>query len=282
MPDMDFSRAIDVSGTGGDGLKTINVGTVASFVMAAAGLTVGKQSTRGYTGLLGSLDLLGRLGIEVKYRDEQAARVERLLERERLAFYCHPAFNKNYANQGRFFTELKERKLAFVTPWHLLFWVFNPLPLSYRVYGMFTGKYSREVAEVLLGQGIKRGWVVSGGGGMDEVSVLGSSKVVEFGPNGLKEFEVQPGDFGVKKVELVAVTVANADEAVVQATELLQGKREGPLRDLVAVNAATGLYLAGVVSTLREGNELAIETLKSGKAWYKYRDYKLLALGRRF
>lgn len=189
-PRMDLSRAIDVSGTGGDGIKTINVGTVASFVLAAAGLTVGKQSTRGYTGLLGSLDLLGRLGIEVRYRGEQASKIEYLLEQQHLAFYCHPAFNAQFANHGKFFTDLKERKLAFVTPWHLLFWVYNPLPLAYRVYGMFTDKYLREVAEVLRRQGIKRGWVVHGGGGMDEVSVLGPSRVVEFDNDGFSEFEV--------------------------------------------------------------------------------------------
>ncbi|HUD10793.1 MAG TPA: hypothetical protein VMS08_00160 [Candidatus Saccharimonadia bacterium] len=274
-PDADLTRAIDVSGTGGDGLKTINVGTVASFVMAAAGLTVGKQSAPGYTGVMGSLGFLSELGIAVKLADGDAREFEQRIEKSHLAFYSHTAFNQNFVNQRRFMTELKEQGTVFITPVHLLFWIYNPLPLKYRVYGMFTDKYLPEVAEAFRRQGIKRGWVVNGAGGMDEVSVLGPTKVVEFDSNGLSEFEVEPADFGVTTVGLGAITVSDAQDAVLKATLVLRGEDQGALRDLVAINAGAGLYLAGQAPTLREATEIAIKTLESKAAWRKYEEYRV-------
>ncbi len=148
--------------------------------------------------------------------------------------------------------------------------------MLYRLYGMSNDKYLVEVAQAFQRQGIKKGWVVHGAGGLDEVSIVGPTKVAEFSAAGIKEFETTPEDFGVETSTMGAIQVKDAEEAVAKARSVLSGEETGSLMNLVAVNAAAGLCLAGLADSLKSGTQKAAATLKSGEAHKKYLEYLAL------
>ncbi|HSH31191.1 MAG TPA: hypothetical protein VK963_00815 [Candidatus Saccharimonadales bacterium] len=271
-PDIDYAKTIDISGSGGSKLQTVNVGTIGSFILAAGGLIVAKQATRASTGLVGSRDLLRGLGIDIMNQTSDPRTVSQLLEDLGIAFYYHPSFTTKFANQMQFFTDLKEKQLAFVTPWHLLFWIYSPLPLKYRIYGMSTSKYLRKIARVFQKQGVYKGLVVCGGE-MDEVSNTGLTEVVEFAPSKLEDVRLKPELFGAKVVLASAVEVASAEEAIYDAVRILFSQEKGPKKDLVVINCAAAFYCAGLTDSWEAGRQLSEDILASGSAAQKLEDY---------
>jgi len=269
------SRTIDISGSGGDAIKTINVGSIASLILAAGGLVVGKGSTRAYTGTTGSKDLYDALGMPIDLVKEDIKEKERLLEKASFAAYYYPALSPNYGtNNGKFMGELKEKGLAFITPWHVAAWLYNPLKLNFRIYGMFTDKYFDVAADVLKDQGVEKGWIINGVDGLDEISNVGSTKILEFSKDETKRFELSPEDFEVKKSKAEDIKVLSKEEAIEIAKEVISGKRKDAFRDLVAINAAAGFYIAGIKPDLKSATDYAVELLESGKVEEKVEEVR--------
>lgn len=259
------ANTIDISGSGGDKLKTINVGSLASLVMSAGGLVVGKQSTRAYTGKAGSKDFYDSIGIPVDLQTESIQEVEKQLETLSFAAYYYPALSPGFGkNSGRFLGELKEKGLGFVTPWHVAAWLYNPLAVKYRIYGMFTDKYFDVAADVLQDQGVEKGWVVFGVDGLDEISNVGATEILEFAGHDKKRFALNPQDFGIQKSKIQDILVDNKEESIQIAKEIISGDRKDQFRDLVAINAAAGFYISGMKPTLLEATEFAFQLLESG------------------
>ncbi len=269
-------KIIDISSSGGDDIKTINVGSIVSLVLAAGGIVVGKNAARAVTGYSGSSDLFDKIGIPVKYADENVKNTERLLEKTGFASYYYPAFDleKYGANSGRFLRELRDKGMSFVTPWNVAAWLYNPLKLNYRIYGMFTDKYFETAAEVLKDQGVEKGWIVYGADGLDEVSNVGETKVLEFVRSGNKELILYPEDFGLRRAAVDEIKVSSAEESFKIADNIINGKEDSAYSDLILINSSAGLYLTGLTNNLKDGVRIADELLKSGKVKAKVEEIK--------
>lgn len=284
-----FGPLVDISGTGGDAMDTPNVGSLASFVVAAAGLPVAKQATSSFTGISGSADLYALLGLDVS-----AAGIDQtveLLETVGVTAMHTPSHSPLFARRLRVLRRMREAGLHFVTPWHLVAWVHSPFPLTGRVYGVFDERYRRQLAEVFRRRfPAQRVLVVRGREGLDEVSVSGLTDITEVSGGERRDYRVSPSclglaaypsweasahapqDFqrlrspGVCAAERAAIRLRTAAAFPDQAFEILAGRGRPAHEALVAANAGAALYAGGSASSLEAGTALALETLRSGAA----------------
>jgi anthranilate phosphoribosyltransferase len=271
-PKVNRDVLIDISGTGGDKIKTPNVGTTASFIMAAGGLVVAKQSTRGYTGTTGSRDMFVALGVDIPLTNGDPRIVEKALEVVGLFPFYYPAFSEKFSNRVKFFTKLREIGLTFVTPWHLTSWVYSPLPLKYRVYGMFTDKYLEDYARLYSELGYEHVLIVNGVDGLDEVSNIGETKISELMNGKIRNYTISPKELGIKASKKEEILSKGADENALDFIRVIYGKEHGALTDLVAINAGVAFYATNKTKSMKEGTELAFELIKSGAASKKMQE----------
>lgn len=261
--DLDPRLVTDVSGTGGDRVKTLNVGTTASFVIAASGAFVAKQTTRAYTGKSGSADIFTRLGFDVMSCADRE-KIEDCLVTVGLTAFHPPALSADLRYRAEFLKKLKNVGLLYLTPWHLVAWVHAPLEMGSRVYGVFDGSYLHPLAKIFQRLGYERALVVNGLDGLDELSNLGPTRVCELRDGEIVERTVTPEELGVTRSEVDAVRVSGRQESFQDFLAILYGRCAGAKRDLVAINAGAALYAMGRAETLREGTELALALIEDG------------------
>ena len=252
---------IDIVGTGGDGAGTFNISTVAALVLAGAGARVAKHGNRAISGKVGSADVLEALGVRIAMTPEEAASAVREIGLGFLfAPHLHPAM-KNVQGVRR---ELKMR-----TVFNLLGPLSNPARAQTQIIGAPSVEFAEIMAEALAELGTQHSYVVhgvlAGGGGLDEVSTMGSTDVYEVWTGRVKKSVWMPEDFGVPKVMLDTLAGGDAVENAKITVELLGGMK-GPKRDIVLVNAAAGLMAAGLAGTPREGVAKAADAIDSGRA----------------
>lgn len=264
-PNIDSSDITDLSGTGGDIIKTFNVSTTASFIVAGCGIHVAKQCARAWTSLTGARDLLGELGVDIPIKDGEPKRVEECLERVGIAAFYYPSFSKLFLNRVNFTTKMFQIGLRFVTPFHLTAHLYSPVRMDSRIYGVFDEQYLRPLAEVLQRLGLKRGMIIHGLDGLDEVSTIGPTKVCEFEGDSFDEYVLSPGDFGLKKAKSADVRGVSKDGNVMDFLKILYGSEVGPKRDIALANAAAALYITKRVNNLEDGVGLARSSIESGK-----------------
>lgn len=248
---------LDTCGSGGDGLHTFNISTVAAFVAAGAGVRVAKHGNRSASGVCGSADVLESLGVEI------GAPVERMASAIReigIAFLFAPAIHPamKHAKDAR--SELKMR-----TAFNLLGPLTNPAGATAQLAGAPSIRAAGLMAEALAGLGLQRGYVVHGLDGLDEISTAGESLVLEIRRGAIAEQTVTPEDFGIARARIEDLAAATLDENREIARSVLAGNK-GPCRDIVLVNASAALRIAGKASSFREGVALAAESIDSGKA----------------
>jgi anthranilate phosphoribosyltransferase len=284
---LDRQRVIDISGTGGDALKTLNVGSAASFIVAAGGGIVAKQATRSYTGPSGSADLFRALGLDVMAPDLPT--VERLLAAVDLAAFYTPAYTKEFSSRLSFLHKLTTVGFTYPTPWHLVAWVYSPIDMANRLYGVFDDRYRTPLAELFRRRGYERIMVVYGEPGIDEISVVGDTTVTEIRDGVQREYVLSPEDLGVNRAQPADLCVYTPEEETllnsVQASpqevarikrraaremaprvlRVLYGADDGPQQAFVAVNAGAALYLCGIAPTIRDGVALSLNLINSGE-----------------
>jgi anthranilate phosphoribosyltransferase len=257
---------LDVVGTGGDRLGTINISTTAAIICSAAGVTVAKHGNRAMTSQAGSADVLEALGIKIDLSPEEAARS--LRERNFAFFFApnyHPAF-KNISPARKICAERGQR-----TIFNLLGPLLNPARPSAMLMGVPRPELCEPLAKVLQSLGVRRAMVVcgkvSGAGFLDELSTLGENTIAEFyQERGFTVSTTLPDQFPLQPAMLADLLggdkIANAK--IVRA--ILSGEERGPKRDAVLLNAAAALFIAGKTKSLGEGWDLAVETIDGGKA----------------
>jgi anthranilate phosphoribosyltransferase len=263
--DVDPGNVIDVSGTGGDRLKTLNVSTAACFVLAGAGVHVAKQATGAYTGTVGSADIFRELGLDI-FTVTDPSQVERSLLELRVAGFYPPAFSTGFRNRVNYLQKLRKLGLLYLTPWHLVAWVPSPVPMTSRVYGVFGAEYVEPLARVFDRLGYRNGLVVHGMDGLDEVSTVGKTKICEFRDGVLEVYEIAPEDLGLPTARREDVESRGREDNLESFFRVLLGAGAEHRRDLVAANAGAALYAIGKAPTLRAGVVLALETLENGSA----------------
>jgi anthranilate phosphoribosyltransferase len=287
-------RLIDISGTGGDKVKTFNVGTTASIIIAAAGGYVAKQATRGYTGFTGSADIYQTLGLDPFRAD--GARVVECLERNGVTAFYTPAMSVGFKNRVDFLSKLRNVGLTYPTPWHLVSWVYSPFKMSARIYGVYDASYLEPLAGLFKRLGYSRVMVVHGEVGLDELSNVGPTQVVEVENHTTRAYSLSPEELGLRRANLAEIMsipeaefLALTDESVSDKTKedirhraresnildfyrILYGHEKGAKLDLALLNAGAGLHLCGVTDSIKSGIESARRAIESGDTRKKVRE----------
>jgi len=262
---------LDVVGTGGDRLGTINISTTAAILCAAAGVTVAKHGNRAVTSQSGSADVLEALGIKINLSPAEAARS---LREHNFAFFFapnyHPAF-KHISPARKLCAERGQR-----TIFNLLGPLLNPARPSAMLMGVPRPEFCEPLAHVLQSLGVRRAMVVCGkignrkseiGNFLDELSTLGENTIAEFYQElGFTVSTTRPDQFPLVPASLNDLLGGDKNANAKIVREILSGLERGPKRDAVLLNAAAALFVAGKTKSLAEGWDLAGETIDSGRA----------------
>ena len=249
-------QVMDVCGTGGDGLHTLNVSTAVAFVAAGGGLKVAKHGNRAISSRSGAADVLTELGVNLAATSEQKLRA---LDQANVAFFFAPAHHSAMRHVAPIRTDL-----GFRTIFNLLGPLTNPAGAQRQVMGVFADRWVEPLARVLGALGAERAWVVHGGG-LDEMTTTGETSVAEYRDGQVRLFTVTPEAVGLPRAALADLTGGSPAENAVALRDLMNG-RTGPYRDIVLLNAAAAFLVGEKVETLREGVELAGQVLDDGRA----------------
>ena len=249
---------VDMCGTGGDKVKTFNISTIASFVVAGAGVPVAKHGNRSVTSKSGSADVLEALGAQI---DAPPAAVERMIEDIGFGFMFAPVF---HASMRHAVSPRKE--VGIRTVFNLLGPLTNPAGAQAQVLGVYDAALVIPLADVLRHLGVGRALVVHGVGGLDEVSTFGPTVVCEVRRGELLPYEIGPADLGLPLASPADLAGGDAAENAALARRLLAGREPGPKRDIVIANAACGIYVGGGAATLRAAAAAAADAIDSGRA----------------
>jgi anthranilate phosphoribosyltransferase len=251
---------LDTCGTGGDRKGTFNVSTIVAFVASGAGITVAKHGNRSVSSFCGSADILEALDININMSKEK---VERCLDEIGIAFLFAPNFHPamKYAMPAR-------KQIGKRTMFNILGPLSNPAGATHQLVGVFDVYWTKVLAEVFLRLGTQHALVVHGQDGLDEITTTGKTYVSEAYKGRLDNYEINPEDFGIQKSKLEDLLGGNATSNARILMDILNGK-PGAKRDIVVLNAAAAIYTADKVNSIKEGINLACESIDSGKALKK-------------
>ena len=250
------SGLLDTCGTGGDGLGTFNISTLAGILAAASGARVAKHGNRAASSVCGSADVLEALGVKIDLGPEG---VLRCLEEAGIGFCFAPVFHPSFR-----YAAVPRRELGVRTVLNVLGPLCNPAGASYQALGVADGGLAVRMAEVLGRLGVQRAIVFHASDGMDELSLSGPSQVIEVDGE-RREYQLDPEQLGLQRAPLEALKGGGPEQNAAIAREVLAGAR-GPRREVVMLNAAAALREAGPARDWKEGLGLAAEAIDSGRA----------------
>lgn len=258
------------SGTGGDSLKTFNVSTAASIILAAEGIYIPKQSYFAVTGLGGSGDLFQEFGIDV-FKTSNPIIIKKTLEKIRIVPYVANFLSNPKKIPGiiNFLNKRGEIGLNFITPFHLAANLLAPIKIKKRVYGVYDENLLKLITQLLQRVGYERALIFHGVDGLDEVSNIGATLFMEFDKKKVCQYRLTPKDFGVKKSRPVDIKAQSRKGNVIDFLRVLYGKDRGAKRDIVLVNSSVSFYVMNKVKNFKDGVFMAAESIDSGKARIK-------------
>jgi anthranilate phosphoribosyltransferase len=253
-------KVLEIVGTGGDHSNSFNISTTSSIVIAACGVPVAKHGNRAATSTCGAADVLEELGVKIDLEPEKAKEV---LDEIGICFL----FAQKYHSAMRFVAPVR-KELSIRTIFNILGPLSNPAGASYQLMGVYDESLVEPLAQVLLNLGVERGLVVYGLEGLDEISLVGKTKVCEIRDGWVKNYEIDPRELGFdlcKKEDLVGGT---PEENAKIVRDIFNGKR-GPKRDTVVLNSAAALYIAREDISLAQAIKEVEDAIDSGKALSK-------------
>lgn len=249
--------AIDTCGTGGDASGTYNVSTAAGLVVAACGVTVAKHGNRALSSKAGSADVLTALGVNIETSPET---VEQAIREVGIGFMMAPRHHGAMRHVGGTRVELGTR-----TIFNLLGPLSNPAGTKRQLIGVFAKEWVRPLAEVLGRLGSERAWVVHGADGLDEITTTATTHVAELKNGAVETFEISPEVAGLPFAEPAALKGGDAEYNAAALKAVLNGEPSA-FRDIVLLNAAAALIVAGRADDLRAGVAMAAKAIDDGAA----------------
>jgi len=255
LTDLEREQLVDTCGTGGDGHGTFNISTASALVAAAAGVKIAKHGNRALTSKCGSADVLEALGVPVDCDPETA--VECLRQTGFMFLYApalHPALKR---------VQPIRRALGFRTIFNLAGPLANPAGARAQLVGVYSSGAVSLVAETLARLNVRHAFVVHGRDGLDELTLNGMSDVAEVRDHVIRSFTLEPGEAGLPQAPLSALTACDARGSAAIIEKILAGE-PGPPRDVVLLNAAAALVIAGRAADFAAGVRAAAGAIDSG------------------
>ena len=251
------ARAIDIVGTGGDASHSVNVSTMASLVVAGCGVPVVKHGNRAASSSCGTADVLEALGANILLEPQTVIDCVRELN---FGFVFAQKFHPAFKHVGA-----ARREIGVPTVFNLIGPLANPAAVENMLVGVRDASVARMMAEALRSRGVRNAWLVHGDGGLDELSISGSSVVVTLHNGEIGTLVVDPEDLGIATAPLDAIRGGSPEinAGIVRST--LDGET-GAVRDIVLLNAAAALCVCGHVSDLPAGLAAAADSIGSGAA----------------
>jgi anthranilate phosphoribosyltransferase len=249
---------IDIVGTGGDHHGTYNVSSCSAFVVAGAGVPVAKHGNRAFTSKSGAADVLSALGIGLELPIDK---LEQALVEAGICFLMAPRHHGAMRNVAGPRAELAPSRTIF----NLLGPMSNPAQVKRQLVGVFDRRWLKPAAEALGQLGLERALVVHGQDGMDEITTTTATWGVLLDGGTIREIEIAPEDIGLERATLDQLKGGDAQHNAEAIKGVLRGE-PGAFRDIVVLNSAAALMVAGKANDLRDGATLAIESIDSGKA----------------
>jgi len=256
---------LDTCGTGGDMSGTFNISTMTAILVSTCGVPVAKHGNRSVSSKSGSADVLEAMGVRI---DLEPLKVEKCLEDTGFGFLFAPLFHPamKYAIGPR-------REMGIRTIFNILGPITNPAGATRQVLGVFSGRLTETLCQVLGNLGADDAMVVHGEDGLDEITITDGTRVSRLKRGAVENSIISPEDFGLERAELKDITGGDATENSQIAYDVLGGQK-GPKRDVLLMNAGASLMVAGKVDNLRDGASMAAEAIDSGAALRKLEEIK--------
>ncbi len=249
---------MDTCGTGG-GLSTFNISTATAIVAAAAGIPIAKHGSRSISSLSGSADVLEALGVNINLTPAQA---EKLIEDIGIAFIYAPLFHPVMCKVLPAESDLGIKTIFYTIIGPLI----NPAFAPRHILGVYKPELLDTVAYVAKELGYTNAMFVHGLDGMDEISLLGTTRINELKDGNITTYEIQPEDFGISRCTLEEIKTGTPEENAKTIRGVFSGEITGPRRNAIILNAAGALKVGGKVDNFKDGIALAGQLIDSGAA----------------
>jgi anthranilate phosphoribosyltransferase len=259
---------LDTCGTGGDTSRTFNISTTTAIVVSACGVPVAKHGNRSVSSQSGSADVLEALGVKIDLPPEKA---EKCLFRTGFGFLFAPLFHPamKYAIGPR-------REIGIRTIFNILGPLTNPAVAKRQLLGVFAERLTETLAMVLGNLGAIDAMVIHGRDGLDEISISDQTKVSRFKEGRVENFFITPEDFGIERREIDTLRGGKKDENALITLSILKGEK-GARRDIVLMNSAAALMVAGKSGDFTTAMEMAADAIDSGRALKKLEEVKRIS-----
>ena len=252
-----IDNMIDTCGTGGATIKTFNVSTAAALVAAGAGAYVAKHGNRAITSQCGSADVLVELGVKI---DPGPEKVAQCITEAHVGFMFAPMFHPAMK-----FVQPIRKNLNFRTVFNILGPLANPAKVTAQVMGVASEELMERIVKTLKLLGAKRVMVVHGQG-MDEISTLGKTKIYRLTDGEITESELDPASLGIAVTNIDELRTGDAAANAAIVRDVLEGRDKGPRKDIVLLNSAAGIIVAGLADDFESAMTLAEQSIADGKA----------------
>jgi len=258
-------KIIDVCGTGGDKLKTFNISTAASFVIAGAGGNVAKHGNRSISGVSGSADIFEYFGFDL---NSEPSKVNEIIEKFGIGFMFaqkfHPAM-KNIANA--------RKVVGGRTAFNLLGPLTNPAMVKNQLIGVFSDDYQERIVKILQRKNAETIMTVRSDDGMDELSTTSKNKICLLKNNIITNMIIDPQDVGLQRGSISDIQINTKEDAIKSFVDVLNDTANKTKIEITALNAAGGLIVSDIANSFDEAVELALTTIHSGKAFDKLKNF---------
>ena len=250
---------IDMCGTGGDKLQTFNISTTASFVVAATGGVVAKHGNRSTSGVSGSADIFEYFGYDL---NQEPSKIVQILEKHKICFMFAQKFHPAMKHVGPARKQLGKR-----TAFNLLGPLSNPAGVKNQLIGVFSNEYLDRLPAILKRRGGENIMTVRSDDGMDEFSTSATNRVCILRDGKVLMNAIDPEVVGLHKSSLKDIQISTKEDAIKSFVEVLNNTANQAMIETTALNAAGGLIVANIANNFEEGVDLAMNTIKDGKAF---------------
>ena len=258
-------KIIDVCGTGGDKLKTFNISTAASFVIAGAGGNVAKHGNRSVSGISGSADIFEYFGFDL---NSEPNKVNETIEKFGIGFMFAQKFHPAMKNVA------KARKVVGGrTAFNLLGPLTNPALVKNQLIGVFSENYQERIIKILQRKNAETIMTVRSADGMDELSTTSKNQICMLKDNTITKMILDPQEIGLQKGNISDIQINSKEDAIKSFVSVLNGSANKTKIEITALNAAGGLLVSDIADSFADAIELTLDTIHSGKAFDKLENF---------